>query len=60
MSMAFLMFGSIEEMGYDRNSYYIYKKIKSLIIILIIATIILGEIILLIVFSFYINRLKLI
>jgi hypothetical protein len=26
MSMAFLMFGSIEEMGYDRNSYYIYKK----------------------------------
>lgn len=38
------MFGSIEEMGYDRNSYYIYK-IKSLIIILIIATIILGEII---------------
>lgn len=41
------MFGSIEEMGYDRNSYYIYKrnKIKSLIIILIIATIILGEII---------------
>ena len=50
MSMAFLMFGSIEEMGYDRNSYYIYK-IKSLIIILIIATIILGEIILLIVFE---------
>ena len=36
------------------------NKIKSLIIILIIATIILGEIILLIVFSFYINRLKLI
>ena len=59
MSMAFLMFGSIEEMGYDRNSYYIYK-IKSLIIILIIATIILGEILLLIGFSFYINRLKLI
>lgn len=24
MSMAFFMFGSIEEMGYDRNSYYIY------------------------------------
>ena len=59
MSMAFLMSGIIEKMGYDRNSYYIYK-IKSLIIILIIATIILGEIILLIVFSFYINRLKLI
>ena len=38
----------------------IIYKIKSLIIILIIATIILGEIILLIVFSFYINRLKLI
>ena len=55
------MFGSIEKMGYDRNNYlYIIIKLKSLIIILIIATIILGEIILLIVFSFYINRLKLI
>ena len=47
MSMAFLMFGSIEEMDMIETAIIYIKrnKIKSLIIILIIATIILGEII---------------